>query len=156
MLGMNDTTTAGSKLVQKNEKHEKFVEKVKGYTTTQIGRKISENTKPYTEDEIESKNLIIKSPAILRILTKWCEELWNKFETEKYFTNRAEPIQLQNPEIINPFFKWMKGKVDDMMNREKQKILEFKAKIDKSNYDQQTFLLFKNLQEDGITSVPQL
>ena len=39
----------------------------------------------------------------------------------------------------------MKGKVDDMMNREKQKILEFKAKIDKSNYDQQTFLLFKNL-----------
>lgn len=38
-----------------------------------IGRKISENTPQFTEQEITGQNLIIKSPAILRILTKWCE-----------------------------------------------------------------------------------
>jgi hypothetical protein len=44
-----------------------------------IGRKISENTPLYTEEEIKSGYLSIKSPAILRILTKWCDELWAKF-----------------------------------------------------------------------------
>ena len=52
---------------------EKYEEKVKAYTNYLIGRKISENAVPYTEEEINSKNLVIKSPAILRILTKWCE-----------------------------------------------------------------------------------
>ena len=68
-----------AKKVHAESHKEKYEEKVKGYTNYLIGRKISENTVPYTEEEIKSKNLIIKSPAILRILTKWCEELWEKF-----------------------------------------------------------------------------
>jgi hypothetical protein len=46
---------------------------VKDYTHYLIGRKISENTPKYTQKEIQSKNMPIKSPTILRILTKWCE-----------------------------------------------------------------------------------
>ena len=51
----------------------------------------------------------------MRILTKWCEELWQKFSTENYFTNRTEAIQLQDPTVINPFFKWMKTDIDKMV-----------------------------------------
>ena len=65
---------------EKNRRSEKYKEKVKEYTEFLIGRKISENTPQYTEEEIENKNMKIKSPAILRILTKWCEELWVKFD----------------------------------------------------------------------------
>lgn len=36
----------------------------------------------------------IKSPAILRILTKWCEELWAKFENENYFWERKDGLSL--------------------------------------------------------------
>lgn len=52
---------------------EKYASAVKEYTSYAIGRKISKNTLLYTEEEIESGHLNIKNPAILRILTKWCE-----------------------------------------------------------------------------------
>lgn len=55
---------------------EKYKEQVKEYTHYAIGRKISKNIQTYTEEEITSGHLTIKSPSILRILTKWCEELW--------------------------------------------------------------------------------
>lgn len=58
----------------KDEKQtEKYIQKVKEYTSYLIGRKISENTGLYTEEQIQSQSLKIKNPAILRILTKWCE-----------------------------------------------------------------------------------
>jgi len=55
------------------------MEKVKQYTSYLIGRKIPESFTKYTDDEIKSKNMIIKSPEVLRILTKWCEELMRPF-----------------------------------------------------------------------------
>jgi hypothetical protein len=79
---------------QKEADRQKYSKKVKEYTHYRIGRKLSENVAPYTEQEINGQNLIIKSPAILRILTKWCEELWTKFDKENFFTERAEPVIL--------------------------------------------------------------
>jgi hypothetical protein len=34
-------------------------------------------------------NIKIRSPTILRILTKWCEELWEKFASPNYFSDRS-------------------------------------------------------------------
>jgi len=53
-----------------------YREKVKAYSYYLIGRKIPKNTPKYTEDEIKSGIFFVKSPAILRIITKWLEELW--------------------------------------------------------------------------------
>lgn len=67
---------------------EVYKEQVREYTHYAIGRKISKNIQTYSEEEIQSGHLNIKSPAILRILTKWCEELWEKFATKNYFLDR--------------------------------------------------------------------
>lgn len=45
---------------------------MKDYTHYLIGRKISKSVPVYSAEEISEGHLMIKSPAILRILTKWC------------------------------------------------------------------------------------
>jgi uncharacterized protein (UPF0128 family) len=57
------------------EEKEKYKSKVKEYTHYLIGRKIPEDTPTYSQIEVDSGNISIKSPTILRILTKWCGEL---------------------------------------------------------------------------------
>jgi hypothetical protein len=57
----------------KKVEDEKYRARVKAYTSWVIGRKISENVSQYSEAEISSMHMMIKSPAVLRILTKWCE-----------------------------------------------------------------------------------
>ena len=52
--------------------NEKYADQVKDYTHYIIGRKISKNVPTYSDNEIEEGHLTIKSPAVLRILTKWC------------------------------------------------------------------------------------
>jgi len=42
-------------------------------------------------------HLKIKDSTILRILTKWVEELWKKFTTPNYYSHKMEEVQLQNP-----------------------------------------------------------
>jgi hypothetical protein len=46
---------------------------VRSYTHSLIGRKVSENVELFTAKEIDNNTLLIKHPAMLRILTKWCE-----------------------------------------------------------------------------------
>lgn len=53
------------------QEKEKYRNKVKEYTHYAIGRKVPESYQPYTNKEIESANMAIKSPSVLRILTKW-------------------------------------------------------------------------------------
>lgn len=65
MIAKNDHTEGSNK--------EKYTAQVKEYTHYAIGRKISKNVPIYSEEEITSGHLIIKSPSILRIITKWCE-----------------------------------------------------------------------------------
>ena len=88
---------------------------VKQYTSYLIGRKISENTPMYTEEEIKSGYLSIKSPAILRILTKWCDELWAKFENENYFNQRTEGLPLLQNKKIGLVFPWIKNLLKNLM-----------------------------------------
>lgn len=52
-----------------------YYEKVKAYTKFVIGRKINKNTPRYTNPEIENGIFFVKSTSILRIITKWVEEL---------------------------------------------------------------------------------
>ena len=56
------------------EKQE-YQQKVKSYTSYQIGQKLSKNFKPFSDLEIESGNLTLRNAEIIRVLTKWCEEL---------------------------------------------------------------------------------
>ena len=51
------------------------MEKVKKYTKYLIGTKIPRNTPKYTEEEIENGIFFIKSSAILRVISKWLEDL---------------------------------------------------------------------------------
>ena len=82
-----------------------------------IGRKISKNTDPYTPDEIERKSMKIKSPAVLRILTKWCEELWSKFEKENYFWERKDGLSLNGKQDIRMIEESVKRKLTEQMKK---------------------------------------
>ena len=54
-------------------KKEQYKSDVKEYTDYLIGRKVPENTPNFTQKQIRNRNITMKSPTILRILTKWCE-----------------------------------------------------------------------------------
>jgi hypothetical protein len=58
----------------------KYREKVKSYTSYLVGRKIPKNTLLYTEEEIADGVFFVKSHAVLRIVTKWVEDLKKYFE----------------------------------------------------------------------------
>ena len=82
-----------------------------------IGRKISKNTDPYTPDEIERKSVKIKRPAVLSILTKWCEELWSKFENENYFWGRKDGLSLNGKQSICMIEESVKRKLTEQMKK---------------------------------------
>ena len=65
--------TKSADVVSQALPNEKYSEQVKDYTQYIIGRKISKNVPTFSEQEIEEGDLTIKNPAVLRILTKWCE-----------------------------------------------------------------------------------
>ena len=92
---------------------------------------------------------------MLRILTKWCEQLWEKFEKENYFAERAEPVVLEDMDKINPFFKWMKTDIDKRMKSEKEKILEFRRKLESDCHLQESIVLNKYLEEDSVNYIPK-
>lgn len=48
-----------------------YFEKVKTYTKFLIGRKINKNTPLYADPEIDNSVFFVKSPSVLRIITKW-------------------------------------------------------------------------------------
>ena len=81
-----------SKLRQEKERYRN---RVKEYTHYAIGRKVPESYQPYSNKDIEATNLAIRSPAVLRILTKWSEELRNKFITPDYYAALSDAIKCQ-------------------------------------------------------------
>lgn len=58
-------------------------EKMKKYTSYKISQKINPNTETYTESEINSGFFEVKSTAVLRVLTKWIEELQTKIKNAR-------------------------------------------------------------------------
>lgn len=101
---------------------------------------------------------MIKSPAILRILTKWCEELWNKFKKKNYFLDREENVRVQEKGgNVNTMFMWMKFPLNDLIENEKAKIEKFMSEIQENNFEQQTELLKQELFEnDGFYHVEKI
>ena len=53
-----------------------YRDKVSSYSHYVIGRKIPKNTPQYNDLEIQHGVFFVKSPSILRIITKWVEELY--------------------------------------------------------------------------------
>ena len=72
-----------------------YAEKVKEYTSSQIGRKLSKNLRKFTKEEIELGKIEIDDSALLRILTKWCEELEGVFKSTTIFS-KEERFRMMN------------------------------------------------------------
>ena len=71
----------------------KYAEKVKSYSKYLIGRKLSKNLQPYSKAEMEEENLTTDNSALMRILTKWCEELEGNFFN---LETREEPFRTED------------------------------------------------------------
>ena len=68
-----------------------------------MGQKIPGSVKPFSKKDLTDKNFSAKSSAVLRMLTKWAENLENIFDNpEAYTTNRIYPFKTLNNEIIYP------------------------------------------------------
>jgi hypothetical protein len=65
-------------LFETNKEVKDYREKVSKYSSYKIGTKINPNTELYSEAEIKAGFFEVKSTSILRILTKWIEELEKK------------------------------------------------------------------------------
>ncbi len=60
------------------------------YSSYKMGTKLNPNTELFTESEIKAGFFDVKSTAILRILTKWIEELEKKiFHAKEYIQKRS-------------------------------------------------------------------
>ena len=76
------------------EKQE-YQQKVRSYTSFQIGQKLSKNFKPFSEFEIETGNLTLKNSEIIRVLTKWCEEL-EQYYGASFLLERETPFRMKD------------------------------------------------------------
>jgi hypothetical protein len=66
--------------------------------------------------------MIIKSPAVLRILTKWCEELMRPFENDNYYSDRSESIRLQIGDDISIPDRSTRKEIDRLLRMEREDI----------------------------------
>ena len=77
--------------------------------------------------EIESGILEIRNTKILRIITKWCEELESCFDSEKIF-NWVEPFKMMDG--CEEFYRSDQLEIlEELLNEEKVKIDELKKEI---------------------------
>ena len=83
----------------------------------------------------------MKSPTILRILTKWCSELWQKYDEIGYFTNRSESVKDLKGGNINTLLSWMRKWIDKRMQQEKEEIVRFMDELCDNNYDMQSKII---------------
>ena len=51
---------------------------------------------------------------------------------------------------------WMKLPLNDMMEKEKKRIDAFMKEVTEHNFDQQSLLLLKELEDDGFTHVEKI
>ncbi len=72
-----------SKDANKRKKYDEHKEIVKKYTSFKIGQKLDSNTELYTDNEIAEGIFKVKSTAVLRVITKWIEELSSKIKKAK-------------------------------------------------------------------------
>jgi len=89
--------------------------------------------------------MAIKSPAVLRILTKWTEELRNKFSTPDYYAALSDAIKSQKGTVHSLLFPQRKM-LDEEMRREEIEIQRYLKSAAKENYDLQVRLIRKELK----------
>jgi len=77
---------------------------------------------------------------VLRILTKWFEELWKKFE-KNHFINRSESIKLQKGESVHDLKPEYRRLLDNLLSEEKKKINTYIDNIQKLNYKLEASIL---------------
>ena len=77
----------------------------------------------------------------MRILTKWCEELWEKFETETYFTDRTEGLSMLNKKEIKYLEEHIRESLKELIQSEKKRIDNEMKKIIKTLYEQEYKIL---------------
>ena len=124
---------------------QKYKEKVKAYTDYKIGRKLSENTPKFTETEIKSSNLNIKSSALMRVITKWCEELEECF-TPGFLLNREETFRMKDGS--KKFVKTQSLVYLEIELKEQKQILDKKLKqILLNNFESQSSFARKPLDK---------
>lgn len=92
------------------------------YTHYKIGQKINSNTETYTDHEILCETFEVKNSGILRILTKWTEELQGKMKN-------AEDSILKRPFRFKKskgfqFVKLNNNQKNDLYQEAKRKIKE--------------------------------
>ncbi len=78
-----------------NSSESQYREKVKAYSSYAIGRKIPKNTPKYTDMEIQYGVFFVKAPSILRIITKWVEELY-EFIVKTQDREKSTTVELKN------------------------------------------------------------
>jgi len=44
-------------------------------------------------------------------LTKWCDELWKKYQSN-YFSNRSDSVKVQKGGNVNSLLAWMRESLD--------------------------------------------
>jgi len=76
----------------------------------------------------------IKSPSVLRILTKLCEELLDKFETNNYYSDRSESIKVQKGGQINSILPWMRKELDCHLREEGEDLRKYMNDLSENNY----------------------
>ena len=83
----------------------------------------------------------------------WLE---GKFKTDGYYVKKMDEFQLQNPNLINPLFNWMKQNLDDCVAEERAHVAAFKAQLDSNNHFEQASSLHSSMQADSVTFIPEL
>lgn len=88
--------------------------------------------KPFSQIEINEGDLKLKSPAIMRIITKWCEELMDNFDTTHNILNKENQFRMKDGSE-----KILKRKhlliLTEILKREKNKVDEYLAKVNLNN-----------------------
>jgi hypothetical protein len=67
-------------------------------------------------------------------MTKWCEELWSKYEDENYFIDRSEGLTMLNNKQINILYEWVKLELKKRLKDEKSKIEKYMKNIERNLY----------------------
>jgi hypothetical protein len=67
---------------------------VKEYTKFFINRKISPNTPKFSDQEIKEGNLRLKNSALMRVVTKWCEELRKNFKDSHSTAHKHDQFRM--------------------------------------------------------------
>lgn len=119
------------------------------YTEYSVGRKVPEGTGTYSEKEAQTMNITFKSPAVLRILEEWCDELLEKFRQPNYFQNKSVSVWPQNGEGASSLLLSMRKLLDELMAEEKLAIDEFMAHTTLGNYRVEQLLLERKQAGEG-------